>query len=69
MFRTEIIVDAKSYVELASRKSGERDLLALTMRGEGSAGQPTLASVSLTKEEVVDLRAKLADWLDSVGNQ
>lgn len=63
MFRSEIIIDSKSYLELAGRKSGETEMLALTMRGQGSAGQTTLASVVLTKQEIQQLSMQLADWL------
>lgn len=66
MFRKEILIDQTSYLELAGRKSGDRDLLALTMRGKGSAGQTTLASVALTRAEVEELQGQLADWVASL---
>ena len=66
MFRTEIIIDQKSYLELAGRKSGENEMLAFTMRGQGSAGQATLASVVLTKAEIEQLSMQLSDWLASL---
>lgn len=63
MFRKEIIVEANSYIELAGRKSGEKELLALTMRGQGVAGQTTLASIALTADEIRTLSGQLTEWL------
>ena len=69
MFRSEIIIDSTSYLELVGRRSGAEpatELLALTMRGQNVTGQATLASVSLTREEVAQLQAQLSDWLGSL---
>jgi hypothetical protein len=63
MFRKEIVIDSKSYLELVSRKSGDQEMLALTMRGPKENGQVALASVSLTIAEVQTLAEQLQAWL------
>ena len=63
MYRKEIIVDSRSYLELVSRKSGNTDLLSITMRGPKENGQVSLASVSLTVDEVSKLIENLQGWI------
>ena len=65
MFRKEILLDEKSYVELASRKAGERELLALVLRGPKEPGTTSLASVMLTAEEARLLAEQITSWLTS----
>lgn len=63
MFRKEIVVDARSYVELVGRQSGDQERLALTMRGPKENGQIALASVVLTPDEARQLAELIQAWL------
>ena len=63
MYRKEIILDDKSYVETSSRILENEEGLALTLRGPKGQNETALASVILDLDETRELVTNLLGWI------
>lgn len=63
MFRRELEVDNRSYLELVSRLAGPNECLAFVLRGPKENNQTQLTSVLLRPDEVRQVIDHLQNWL------
>lgn len=57
--------DKTSNIELASRTTGGGERLMLAMRGSKNEKETSVASILLTKEEVLELVNHLNGWINT----
>lgn len=65
MYRRAIDFDKDSFLELASRITGEGEQLMISLRGLKNDTEATIASAMLDQGEVEQLIVDLKGWLDS----
>jgi hypothetical protein len=63
MYRQVIAFDSDSFLEVASRITGEGEQLMVSIRGRKSNNETTVASVLMTPDQVNVFKAYLADWV------
>ena len=65
MYRKVIAFDSDSFLEVASRITGDGEQLMVSIRGRKSNNETTVASVVMTQDQVNVLKTYLAEWVPS----